>query len=392
MDLNQMQKRIWAEVDLDALEYNYKILREHTPKSAKTCCVVKADAYGHGAVRVAKLYEEIGADFLAVSNIIEAMTIRNAGVKLPILVLGYTHPSCAMILAQNRISQCVYSYEYGKALAKEALACGAKLSIHIKIDVGMGRLGFIFRSDDDTSYKEVLDICKAPCFYTEGIFTHFPVADEGENGREETTAQFNHFVSIVEKLEQNGARFYIKHCSNSAAAIAYPEFSLDMVRLGISLYGVDPLQSEKRFTLKGTISLKTIVSHVKTVKKGEAIGYGSEYVADKDTVIATLPIGYGDGFKRENFENGTQFYINGELCPITGRVCMDQTMVNISNVQNVRCSTEAIAYGAESPISIEDFSAKNTKIPYETMCEISARVPRVYYRGDKIDSVRDSLI
>ncbi len=392
MELNYMQKRTWAEIDLDALEYNYRIIRSHIPTMSKMCCIIKADAYGHGSVRVARLYEEIGADFLAVSNIEEAVTVRKAGVRLPILVLGYTHPSCAMILAQNRISQCVYSYEYGKALAKEAIVCGAKISIHIKVDVGMGRLGFVFRKGDDTSYKDVLDICKMSCFHTEGIFTHFPMADEGENGRETTREQFEAFCEISGRLEDGGARFFIKHCSNSAAAINYPEYSLDMIRVGISLYGVTAPKEKRDFELKNTLTLKTVISNIKTLKKGETVGYGSEFVADGDIVIATLPIGYADGFKRENLQNGTRLWINGVLCPIRGRVCMDQIMVDISAVKGVKCGDEVIVYGMGSEIDLVSYSENNKKIPYETMCEISARVPRVYYRNGVIDAIRDSLV
>ncbi len=392
MELNYMQKRTWAEIDLDALEYNYRILRDQTPATAKMCCIIKADAYGHGSVRVAKLYEEIGADFLAVSNIEEAITVRKAGVKLPILVLGYTHPSCAIMLAQNRISQCVYSYEYGRALAKEAMACSAKISIHIKVDVGMGRLGFVFRKGDDTSYKEVAELCKMSCFHSEGIFTHFPVADEGENGREATKAQFDAFCAITKRLEDGGARFFVKHCSNSAAAVNYPEYSLDMIRAGISLYGVAAPKAERSFELKNTLTLKTVISNIKTVKKGETIGYGSEFVAPRDMLIATLPIGYADGFKRENMQNDTRLWINGVLCPITGRVCMDQIMVDISEVKGAKCGDEVVVYGKGSRVDLIAFSEHNERIPYETMCEISARVPRVYYRDGKIDAIRDSLV
>ncbi len=387
-----MQKRTWAEIDLDALEYNYRMLRDNIPSTSKICCIIKADAYGHGSVRVAKLYEEIGADFLAVSNIEEAVTVRKSGVRLPILILGYTHPSCAMILAQNRISQCVYSYEYGRALAKEALSCGAKISVHIKVDVGMGRLGFVFRDGDDTSYKEVAELCKMSCFHTEGIFTHFPVADEGEAGREATKKQFDAFCAIVKKLEDGGARFLIKHCSNSAAAVNYPEYSLDMIRAGISLYGVAVPRTDRDFQLKNTLTLKTVISNIKTVKKGETIGYGSEFVAQKDITVATLPIGYADGFKRENMQNDTVLWINGAPCHITGRVCMDQIMVDVSHLKSAKCGDEVIVYGAGSEFDLIEFSKHNGKIPYETMCEISARVPRVYYRDQKIDTIRDSLV
>ena len=395
MKLGYMQKRTWAEVDLDALKYNYEVLRNKIPDKSKICCIIKADAYGHGSVRVAQLYETLGADYLAVSNIEEAMTVRRAGVKLPLLILGYTHPSCAKILADNSISQCVYSYDYGVALAEEANRLGVKLSIHLKIDVGMSRLGFVFRKNDTRNFEEALEICRYDCFVTEGIFTHFPMADEGKRGKEVTRKQVESFCESVKRFEEEGISFEIKHCSNSAAAIKYPEYSLDMVRLGISLYGVLPSQDIKDISLRNTISLKTVISNIKRVKKGEGIGYGSEYVAKNDMIIATLPIGYADGFKCENFKNGTKVSVKGELCDITGRVCMDQIMIDItelSNIKDVKVGDDVVVYGAQNAPDVASFSKRNNKIPYETMCEISARVPRVYYQETEIESIRASLV
>ncbi len=392
MDLNYLQKRTWAEVDLDALEHNYKILREHIPQTSKLCCIIKADAYGHGSVRVARLYEALGADFLAVSNIEEALTVRKADVKTPLLILGYTHPSCAPILAENNISQCVYSYEYGKALEKSAKAADVKLLIHLKVDVGMGRLGFVFRDGDENAFSQALEICNSEQFITEGIFTHFPMADSGLAKRSVTKKQYERFSTIIKRFNDNGIEFDIKHCSNSAAAIDFPEYSMDMVRLGIALYGVSPVKDIYKLDLKNTLSLKTVISNIKTVKKGEAVGYGSEFVAKKDVLIATLPIGYADGFKCENFKNGNMIYLKGKHCPITGRVCMDQIMIDISNTEGLSVGDEVFIYGSGSEIDLEAYSIANKKIPYETMCEISARVPRVYCRDEYIESIRDSLV
>lgn len=304
----------------------------------------------------------------------------------------YTHPSCAHILADNNISQCVYSYEYGKELADMAACQGAKISIHLKIDVGMGRIGFVVREKEKNDLSEALEICKNDSFYTEGIFTHFPMADEGKRGKEITRHQFELFCDTVKELEENGVRFQLKHCSNSAAAIKYPEYSLDMVRFGISLYGVLPSVDIKEPELKNTLSLKTVISNIKRVKKGDSIGYGSEYVATKDTLIATLPIGYADGFKRENSKNKTKISVNGQLCAITGRVCMDQIMIDISNVENARVGDEVVIYGKGSEIDLNTFSKNNGKIAYEALCEISARVPRVYCRNERVEAVRNSLV
>jgi alanine racemase len=390
MELNCMQKRAWAEIDLDALEYNFKLLRRATPASAKICCTVKADAYGHGSVRVAKLYEQLGADYLAVSNIKEALILRDGGIDLPILILGYTDPTGAELLAKNNITQCVYSYDYGKALAKCASDCGVSIRIHVKLDVGMGRIGFVM--DDDRAYSQLKEICNMSCFECEGIFTHFPMASEGKKDIGQTKDQYGLFCSIIERLEGEGLHFDIKHCSNTAAGILYPEYSMDMVRYGIALYGALPSTDMVDIGLKNTLSLKTVVSNVKKVKKGQGISYGSDYIAQKDITVATLPIGYDDGFRRENYTSRTPITVNGVLCEITGRVCMDQTMIDVSEAGEISIGDEAVIYGSGSSVSLEEFSENNGKIPYEAMCEISARVPRVYVKNGSVESIRESFV
>ena len=390
MELNFMQKRTWAEIDLDALEYNYKLLRKITPPSALICCTVKADAYGHGSVRVAALYESLGAGYLAVSNVKEAIILRDGGITLPILILGYTDPSCARVLAEKNITQCVYSYDYGIALSKYAETEEVTLKVHIKLDVGMGRIGFSL--DDETSFSQILEVCRCKSFITEGIFTHFPMAGDGEKDMGITEGQYELFCDMIARLENENINFKIKHCANSATGIKYPQFSMDMVRYGISLYGALPSSDIVDIGLKNTLSLKSMVSNVKRVKAGQSIGYGSEYTAEKDVMIATLPIGYGDGLKRENYPNGTKISVGGVLCEITGRVCMDQTMIDVSAVSSVKRGDEAVIYGSGSPVSLEDFSKNNSKIPYETMCEVSARVPRVYMKNGAIESIRESFV
>lgn len=392
MKLNDMQRRAWAEIDLDALEYNYKKIRRIIPEKAKICCVVKADAYGHGSVRVAQLCEELGADHLAVSNINEAMTLRNAGIGLPILILGYTPPSCAEMLAHNGISQCVYSCEYGKELADAAERAGVRISAHFKIDVGMGRLGFVIRDKDPDDLEKLTEICKNDSFIPGGIFTHFPMAGEGTADKGISQKQFKRFLDIYDALSDQDINFDIKHCSNSAAALKYTDFGLDMVRVGIALYGVAPSDDTADIGLMNTLSLKSVISNIKTVKKGETVGYGSEYAAPRDVTVATLPIGYADGFKCENFRNGTKISVGGVLCDIVGRVCMDQTMIDVSAVNDIKIGDEAVIYGHGSSVTLEEFSKNNGKIPYETMCEISARVPRVYRRHGETESIRESFV
>ena len=371
--------RTWVEVNLDGIEHNYKVIRNIVPKQSKICCVVKADAYGHGAIHVAKHLEKLGADFFAVSNIDEALQLRYADVTSPILILGYTPPERAKTLAVQNISQCIYSYDYAVALAQQAKTANVKIPIHIKIDTGMGRLGFVFRHSREESLDLLLNVCSYDCFYPEGIFTHFPTADEGEKGRIATKDQFSHFCSVIDNLSAKGIRFKIKHCSNSAAILDYPEYSLDMVRLGISLYGALPSMEIKNIPdLQSTITLKTVVSNVKNVKKGDTIGYGGAYSAPRDMKIATIPMGYADGFHRINYKNGTQLLVNGKLCNIVGRICMDQLMLDIDGVPNVKIGDEVVVFGSEGAIDLYTFAQRNDTIPYEVLCTIGARVPRFY--------------
>ncbi len=341
--------------------------------------MVKADAYGHGATTVSKYLENIGADFFAVSNIDEAIELRNADITKPILILGYTPPEHAKTLAINKISQCVYSCDYAEALAKHAKIENVKISVHIKIDTGMGRLGFVFRHDENESWNELLKVCSYDCFVYDGIFMHFPNADDALNGAEITKKQFKDFSRIIDKLQKEGITFSIKHCANTAAALNYPEYSLDMVRIGIALYGALPSSDmHDRFDLRNTLTLKTVISNLKTVQKGDAIGYGGAFIAPKDIKVATLPIGYADGFGRCNLENGTKLSVKGKLCNIIGRVCMDQLMVDVSEAGDVAIGDEVVVFGYGSEIGLDEFANINKTIPYEILCNIGARVPRIY--------------
>ena len=376
--------RTWAEVDLDAIEYNYRTVRSSLPKGTKTCCVVKGNAYGHGAVRVAKLLSDAGADFFAVSNIDEALILRRAGIETRIVVLGYTPPSRAAELASNNISQCVFSSEYAKNLADYAEKDRVKLTVHMKIDTGMGRLGFIFRHSADESLEELCEACSYSCFILEGIFTHFPTADEETNG--ETKERFERFCEVIEALGARGYRFEIRHCANSATSLRYPEFSLDMVRLGIILYGALPSDNMPTdFKPRATMSLKTVVSNIKLVRKGDTIGYGATFAAPEDMKIATLPLGYADGFLRSNSDNGTPILIKGRRCRIVGRICMDQLMVDVDNIPDISAGDVVTVFGEEG-ISVSELARCDKTIPYEILCMIGARVPRCYRKNGRIEN------
>ena len=375
--------RTWAEIDLDAIEYNYKTLRDILPQGADICCVVKADAYGHGATRVAALLEQIGVSFFAVSSIDEALELRRANIRSKILVLGYTPPSDAATLVEYDISQCVYSLDYARLLASCAIEKGVKISVHVKIDVGMGRLGFVFRHGVAESLDGLCEACGFSCFNLEGIFTHFPTADEDAVA---TKRQFENFCGVIEALEGRGYTFTIKHCANSATALNHPELCLNMVRAGILLYGALPTENmAPRIALRPTITLKTVISNLKTVRKGDTIGYGASFVAPRNMKIATLPIGYADGLLRANSDNGTPIMINRKPCRIVGRICMDQTMVEVDGAGELNIGDEATVFGGAVGLSLSDFARVNHTIPYEILTTLSSRVPRIYVRDGKIE-------
>ena len=392
---NCLQKRTWMEIDLDMVEHNYNTIRSHVPSTAGVCCTIKADAYGHGAVRIGKLLDELGGAFFAVSNLEEAIQLRKSGISKPIMVLGYSPLETTELMAKYNISQCVHSYEYGKLLAADAREKGVKIAIHIKIDTGMGRIGFPFRGfDENARLDEIVELCNDEAFISEGIFTHFPISDSQEKGEEFTRAQYDKFISVISRLEQNGITFPVKHCANSAGLVDYPEYSLDMVRAGVLFFGIIPSQEMKNydFNLKHTFAWKTVVSHIKTVMAGESIGYSRTYIANKAMKIATLPIGYADGFSRSNGNKGLKIYVKGKPCAIVGRVCMDQIMIDVSDVDELYVGDEITIFGMGSPISVYDYAEMHETIPHEVMCNIGMRVPRVYYRHGEIESITDYLL
>lgn len=393
MNIKPSQKRVWAEIDLDAAQYNFNLIRSNLGAKVKTCCVIKANAYGHGAVEMARMYARAGADWFAVSNIQEAVQLRRADLHLPILILGYTDPQCASQLAELNISQCVFSKAYGEELSACAVAQNVKVKIHIKLDTGMGRIGFACLNKTCNELDQVALVCKLSGLESEGIFTHFSSSDEGEGGEAYTKQQYRAFSYAIEALAQEGITFSIRHCANSAATFEYPEMQMDMVRMGIILYGMYPSSVMHNMPpLKPILSLKTVITHVKTVQAGEGISYGREFVADREMRVATLPIGYADGFWRSNFQSGGQVLINGCAAPIIGRVCMDQCMINVSHIEGALPGAEVVVYGTESPCLVDEIAKRNGTINYEILCAIGQRVPRVYYSGNKIVKITDLIL
>ena len=395
--MKEILRRTWAEIDLDALARDFQAVREAANPQAKVCCVVKADAYGHGAVRIAREFEELGADWFAVSNLEEALQLRLGGIQKPILVLGYTPPEEAAALSNHHISQCVYSLDYARDLSRTAEEAGVTVNIHVKIDTGMSRLGFYYQdiSRDEATVQEVKAACQLPGLHPEGIFTHFAVSDEGKAGDAFTMQQFGCFKEMIESLLREDIDFEVRHCANSAAVFDYPLSHLDMVRAGIVIYGLYPSEELRhKPDLTPVLSLRSVVSHVKTVKPGATISYGRKFTAQKEMKVATVPVGYADGYPRILSAKGAQVLIGGKRCPILGRVCMDQLMADVSALSDVKVGDTVTLIGrdGEEAITADELANLEGSINYEVVCGLSKRVPRVYLKGGKVESIYNALL
>ena len=388
-------KRTWAEISLDAIAHNYREIKRRVGTDAKLCCVVKADGYGHGAVELAQLYEELGADYFAVSNIDEGIEIRTAGITLPILILGYTPVKDAERLSRYNISQAVFSLDYAKALSEACEKADCSCKIHIKADTGMSRIGFMCQQfpRDEYSIKEICEACSLPRLVPEGLFTHFCVSDESAEGREFTELQYHNFIHVKEALKAAGRELPVCHCSNSGAIEDYSETYCDMVRAGIILYGLAPSSKlNGKLDLVPAMTLKTSVAYEKKKKKGATISYGRTFTAERDMKIATVPIGYADGFIRANAKDGYML-INGQKAKIVGRICMDQTMLDVSDIDHIEQGDEVIVFGTgKMGEPTADTLAQNSDtINYEVVCLVGKRVPRIYYRNGKMTKVMYKL-
>lgn len=395
--MKEILRRTWAEIDLDALAQNVAAVRAAANGGVKLCCVIKADAYGHGAVRMAQELEELGADWFAVSNLEEAIQLRRAGIGLPVLVLGFTPAEEAGALCRYKISQCVFSVEYARELSLYAKRAGATVQIHIKVDTGMSRLGFIFQdiSRDQGVVEEIKEVCALPGLQAQGIFTHFASADEGTGGDAFTMRQYGCFKELLETLQREGLHFPLRHCANSGAIFDYPLSHLDMVRAGVVLYGLYPsAQLRNRPGLKPVLSLRSVVSHVKTLQPGAVVSYGRDFTADRETRAATIPIGYADGYPRLLSPKGAQVLIRGVRCPILGRICMDQLVADVTALQEVKPGDTVTLIGCDGgdAVTADDLAAWEGTINYEVVCAVSKRVPRVYIKGGKIDGIYNQLL
>lgn len=383
-------KRCWAEIDLDQLERNYKALREKLSPGCRFMGVVKADAYGHGEHCIAKVLEELGADWLGVSNIEEALSIRSDGVKLPILVLGATPVEYVRELAEHNITQTVFSRDYAEALYEAASAARVRLDVHIKLDTGMNRIGFHPEHPEDMAM--LLELYRCKYINWTGVFTHFASADEtSEDGVAYTKNQFNHFIKACDLLESEGVSLGLRHCCNSAGTIHYPEMQLDMVRVGISLYGLLPSsECAEYITPYPVMSLYAAVTMVKKLQKGQQVSYGRIFTAPHDMVIATIAIGYADGYDR-NYSNRGWVLLHGKEAPIVGRICMDQCMVDVTDIPEVKAGDIATVAGTDGDavLTMDDLAALSDTINYEKVCLVGKRVTRLYKRhGQVVEATR----
>ena len=378
MDANL--RRTWTEIDLDNLLYNYHALRERIGAGVKFLGVVKADAYGHGAVQVARTLEEAGADYLAVSSLDEAGELRSHGVEMPILILGHTPPEQVSELIRLHITQAVSTEAKAEEYSAEAVRCGGTLKIHIKVDTGMSRLGFLCEGEHfEGGVKRIAHSCSLPGLEAEGIFTHFAVSDEpGEENEAYTRRQFELFSRVIDALKAQGRTFALRHCANSGALAYYPEMWLDMVRPGILLYGLTEMAEE--LGMKSVMRLKTCVSTIKTYEAGTTISYGRLYKTEKRTRVGVLPIGYADGFFR-CFSNRLRVMTEDGGAPVLGRICMDMCMVDLTDCPHVGVGATVEIFGDKN--SVNALAKMADTIPYEIVCAVSKRVPRIYYRGGK---------
>ena len=386
-----MEKRTWAEVDLDAIAHNMREIRKITNPNAQIMAVVKADAYGHGFMETAKTLLENGADRLAVAVLQEGKQLRSRGVDVPILILGASSADDAEDLINFDITPNVFDYEFAKALSYEAEKKEKVTKIHIKLDTGMSRIGFVVSDDDNSEViDEIIKVSKLPYIEIEGIFSHFSTSDEYD--RSYTQLQFKRFMSIVERLEDRGLHIPIKHICNSAGIMMYPEMHLDMVRPGVILYGMYPSDEvdKSKLDLRPAMTLKSRITLVKSVGKGRGVSYGKEYITDDITKIATVPIGYADGYLRKIAKNGVML-VNGVKAPIIGRICMDQCMIDVTNVHNINSGDEAIIFGSEG-ITIDDVAKWLDTINYEVACVIGKRIPRIYTKNGKAVKVLNYLL
>lgn len=383
--------RSWAQVNLDSIAHNVKVLRKLVKRNAEIMGVVKADAYGHGTKQVIPVLLRNGVTRLAVSMLDEAIELRKNGVEVPVLILGYTDPRRSDEIVQYNVTQTVYSMDLALSLSEAGTKAGREVRIHIKVDTGMGRVGFMSGFE---AVKQISEIGKMKNIVIEGLYTHFSSADE--ESLDYTMQQFEKFMSICNELGRLGIQIPVKHVCNSAAAVRYPFMHLDMVRAGILLYGMSPspVVDAAKLGFRTAMTLKANIVLIKKTEKGQPISYGRTFTTSRESIIATIPIGYADGYSR-TLSNKAEVLIKGRRYPIAGTVCMDTCMADITDSDSdIKIGDEVILFGSSGTesIGIEEIAKMMGTINYEVTCLIGKRVPRVYTDDEGILEIENYLL
>lgn len=379
----QPYSRVKAVVSLDAILHNFEAMKNNIRKGTKIIAVVKADSYGHGAVPIAEMMEE--KEYIwgfAAATAEEALELRDAGIRKPILILGYTFPEFYDTLLKEDIRPTVFRLDTALQLNEAAKKAGKKCVIHLALDTGMSRIGF---ADTRESVEEIKKIAALEYLEIEGMFTHFARADETD--KEPAYVQLGRYQKFVSRLEEAGITISMKHCSNSAGIIRMPEANMDAVRAGITIYGIYPSEEVETdiISLLPAMELKSHVAHIKTVEPQVAISYGGTFITKRVTRVATIPVGYADGYARK-LSNCGYVLIHGKKAPILGRVCMDQFMVDVTKIPEAEIGDEVTLFGEDNGayLSVDELGALSGRFNYEFLCGINKRVPRVYIRDGKI--------
>ena len=387
LNLSNRYFRVTANIDLNAIENNIDQVRRLVGKDKKIMAIIKADGYGHGAVSVAKFLDGINVDAYGIAIIEEGIELRKAGINKSLLILGYTPIQQYRQLVEYDITQTIFQVHTAKALSEEALRQNKVAKIHIKVDTGMNRIGF---DDSAESIKKIKEINEMKGLEIEGIFSHFACADE--KIKDSSYEQLNRFHHFVETLKKENVHIPIKHISNSAGIVEFSNEDFDMVRSGIITYGYYPSEDVNKTNvhLKPSMELKTHISFVKNVEANEGISYGHTFITEEKMTIATVPVGYADGYPRSLSSKG-RVLVNGEYAPIVGRVCMDQFMIDVSHIPNVKQDdiVTLVGFDGDKYISVEEISQLSNSINYEFICNVSKRVPRVYYKSNKIVEIKE---
>lgn len=386
--MKKILRPAWAEIDLDAIAYNTRNIKKLIGDK-DLIAVVKANCYGHGVIDIIPTLLENGVSRFAVAMISEALEIRDNKITAPVMILGFTPLYLGEELINNNIEQTVYDLDYAKELSKIALALNKKAKIHIAIDTGMGRIGFL---PNEKSIDNITEICSLEGIEVIGIFTHFSTSDEKD--KEYSHEQFTKMLSVMDTLKKRGIDIPLKHVANSGAIIDLPDTYLDAVRAGIILYGYYPSDEidKNNLALKPALTLKATITNVKTLEKDMYVSYGRTFKTSNETIVATIPVGYADGYLRKLAENG-KVIIKGEFAPIIGRICMDQFMIDVTNIPDVKIGDEVILLGEKNGLkyNADDMAKKLDTINYEVTCMLKSRLPRVYIKDTHIINVKNHI-